>query len=61
MQVILRTVERDGVPTNEQEVVSELLLDRREEALALLEKSHGEFHIKVRKISELQTEAKDVE
>ena len=59
MQVILRTIERDGVPSDHQEVVSEMILNLKEETLELVVREKDEFHLKVRKPSKLSSEIKD--
>lgn len=57
IQVILRTIERDGQPVNDQEIVGELDLDRRLEAIELLSKERDDFHLRVRSIDVIQKEA----
>lgn len=60
-QVIIRAIERDGRPANEQEIVGELELDGRLEALELVSKSHDHFNIRVRSIDDIQKEAQEKE
>ena len=61
IQIILRTISRDGQPVNDQEIVGELELDRRLEAIELLSKERDDFHIKVRSIDDIQKEAQEKE